>query len=92
MKEKLIEIKGSERKAIFKNLVDGHDHEVKFDALHVVPPQIAPAFIKKSGLADGSGFAEVDGFTLQHKKFANVWCLGDSAGLTCSKTAAAVFS
>jgi hypothetical protein len=38
MKEKLVEIVGSERKAIFKNLADGHDHEVKFDALHIVPP------------------------------------------------------
>ena len=46
--------------------------------------------IVTSKLADASGFVDVSKDTLQHKKYANVFALGDCANLPTSKTAAAV--
>ncbi|KAF2004993.1 sulfide-quinone oxidoreductase-like protein [Amniculicola lignicola CBS 123094] len=68
--------------------------EVKrhFDFLHVAPKNRPHAFIKESGLANGTGYVDVNEKTLRHKKFKNVWSLGDAAGLPTSKTVAAITS
>jgi len=60
-----------------------------FDMLHVVPPQTAPDFVRVSPLADAGGWVEADAATLRHPRFANVHSLGDVAGTTNAKTAAA---
>ncbi len=62
----------------------------KFDMIHVTPPQSAPEFIQKSPLANDAGWVAVDPGTLQHPKRKNVFALGDAAGTTNAKTAAAV--
>ena len=61
-----------------------------FDMLHVTPPQSSPDFIKASPLANAAGWIEVDPATLRHARFANVFGLGDAAGTSNAKTAAAV--
>ncbi|ALU89685.1 bifunctional protein tyrosine phosphatase family protein/NAD(P)/FAD-dependent oxidoreductase [Herbaspirillum rubrisubalbicans] len=63
--------------------------EVPFDMIHVVPPQSAPDFIRSSPLADAAGWIEVDQSTLQHKRFGNIFGLGDAANSPNAKTAAA---
>ena len=60
--------------------------------MHVVPPQSAPAFVATSELAHENGYVDVDINTLQHKKFSNVFAIGDAANLPTGKTAAAVFT
>lgn len=60
-----------------------------FDMIHVVPPQTAPDFIRVSPLADGAGWVDVDPDTLRHKKYDNVWSLGDVMNAPNAKTAAA---
>ena len=50
----------------------------------------APAFIAGSPLADKDGWVEVDKDTLQHKRFANVFGIGDCSSLPTSKTGAAI--
>lgn len=62
----------------------------RFDMIHVTPPQSAPDFIKQSPLADEAGWVAVDSATLQHPTHWNVFALGDAAGTTNAKTAAAV--
>jgi len=57
--------------------------------IHVVPPQKAPDFIRVSPLADAAGWIDVDPGSLRHKKYANVFALGDVANTTNAKTAAA---
>ncbi len=47
-------------------------------------------FLAKSALADASGFVDVVKETLQHKKFPNVFAIGDCTNLPTSKTAAAI--
>lgn len=62
----------------------------EFDLLHVVPKMGPHAFIKDSPLANEAGFVDVDENTLQHKTSPNIWGLGDAAGLSTSRTAAAI--
>ena len=63
--------------------------EKTFDMLHVVPPQTAPDFIKDSALADAAGWCDVDQTTLQHKRYPNIFALGDVTNAPNAKTAAA---
>ncbi len=60
-----------------------------FDMIHVVPPQVAPDFIRGSQLADQAGWCEVDHATLQHPRYPNVFALGDVCSAPNAKTAAA---
>ena len=71
---------------------DGKTHEVAkpFDMIHVTPPQSAPDFIKSSNLASAAGWVEVDPSSLRHIRYSDVFALGDAAGTTNAKTAAAV--
>ncbi|GAA5851813.1 hypothetical protein JCM8547_000064 [Rhodosporidiobolus lusitaniae] len=71
---------------------EGKTAEREFDFLHVVPPQVAPDFIKASPLADAAGWVAVDPATTQSVKFDNVFSLGDASSMPNSKTAAAITS
>lgn len=64
--------------------------EKSFDMLHVCPPQCAPDFIKNSPLADEAGWVDVYQDTLQHKRYSNIFALGDGCNTPNAKTAAAV--
>lgn len=64
--------------------------ETRFDMLHVCPPQKAPNFIRASSLADQAGWVDVDQASLRHKRYANIWSLGDVMNAPNAKTAAAV--
>lgn len=89
----LTEIDGPNHRAKFVGFGENNKDEVKeveFDMIHVTPPQSAPDFIKNSPLANSAGWVEVDKNTLQHVRYANIFSLGDSAGLPISKTGAAI--
>lgn len=92
-KHNLRAVDGAARTALFSVTdVDGNTREVakRFDMVHVTPPQSAPDFIKNSPLASKAGWIEVDPATLRHTRFGDVFALGDAAGTTNAKTAAAV--
>ena len=61
----------------------------RFDMLHVVPTQVAPDFVRSSPLANEAGFIDVDHSTLRHKRFDNVFALGDGCSAPNAKTIAA---
>ncbi|HML57139.1 MAG TPA: FAD/NAD(P)-binding oxidoreductase [Ferruginibacter sp.] len=67
--------------------------QMPYDMLHLAPPQAAPEFIRQSVLAipegAGKGWVDVDPETLEHKRFPNVYALGDVASLPTAKTGAA---
>jgi len=63
--------------------------EMPFDMIHVCPPQTAPDFVRSSPLADTAGWVDVDHGTLRHKKYANIYALGDVCSAPNAKTAAA---
>jgi sulfide:quinone oxidoreductase len=62
----------------------------QFDMIHVVPPQKSPDFIRTSPLADAAGWIEIDQSSMRHKRFANIFGLGDAGSTPNAKTAAAV--
>ncbi len=88
----LVEVDGPNKTAWF-NLkdADGNITKVakKFDLLHVVPPQTAPEFIKKSVLANADGWVDVHQHTLQHNQFSNIFGVGDVTSTPNAKTLAA---
>ncbi len=100
-----VKIDGNKKEIYFKFMAEGKNPEITaeinerlennlivmpFDMLHLAPPQTAPDFIKASPLANKNGWLDVDINTLQHKKYPNVFGLGDVADLPTAKTGAAV--
>jgi sulfide:quinone oxidoreductase len=92
----LKEIKAGTKEAIFDVLGESGsvgEFSVKYDMIHVAPPQSAPDFIKNSPLAVPNspyGWVDVNKDTLQHNRYPNVFGIGDASSLPTSKTAAAV--
>jgi sulfide:quinone oxidoreductase len=89
-KQNLIEVRASSREAIFHHVDSGDETIVKYDFMHVTPPQGPPDVVKQSPLANDAGWVEVDDHTLQHKRYSNVWSSGDCSSLPVSKTGAAI--
>ncbi|KPW87070.1 Uncharacterized protein ALO92_01370 [Pseudomonas congelans] len=89
---RLVAVDGPGKRATFiRTQADGSSETVEqsFEMLHVVPPQIAPDFIRSSPLADAAGWVDVDPATLKHRQFTNVHGLGDATNTSNAKTAAA---
>lgn len=89
----LIAINGPAKAALFSVTdKDGaaRDVEMRFDMIHVVPPQTGLDVVRESPLANAAGWIEVDPATLRHVRYPNVFSLGDAASTTNAKTAAAV--
>jgi len=70
--------------------------EQAYDFINVVPPMRAPTVVRNSPLpwTEGpwaaDGWVEVDRASLRHKRYANVFGVGDIAGVPKGKTAASV--
>jgi sulfide:quinone oxidoreductase len=92
---KLVAVDPGARKATFAS-PEGLRETLDYDFLHVVPPMRAPDVVKKSDLAwkEGGfapgGWLEVDKATLQHRRYKNVFGIGDINGTPRGKTAATV--
>jgi sulfide:quinone oxidoreductase len=86
----LLEVRPASKEAVFERLDNGQEVILKYDLLHVSPPQSAPDFVKQSPLASAAGWVDVDKYTLQHTRFPNIFALGDASSLPTSKTGAAV--
>ena len=72
------------------------DVTLDYDFIHVVPPMRAPDAVKNSplpwqeGALAADGWIEADKATLRHPRYANVFAVGDIAGVPRGKTAASV--
>ncbi len=83
------------RRATFES-PDGGREQLAYEFIHVVPPMRAPDAVRNSalrwqegGMAAG-GWLEVDKSTLRHRRFPNVFGIGDINGTPRGKTAATV--
>lgn len=88
----LVAIDGHAKVAYFnRSGPDGSSDTIKsnFDMIHIAPPQIAPDIIRNSPLSDSAGWIDVDPSTLRHKRYANIYGLGDATNTPNAKTAAA---
>jgi sulfide:quinone oxidoreductase len=89
----LVKVDGPAHKAWFSVSRESGEKEIvekDFNMLHVCPPQQAPDFIRQSPLVDQAGWVDVDQQSMQHKRYANIWSLGDVSNTPNAKTAAAV--
>ncbi len=86
----LVELRPERREAVFEHVETGERVTLVYDMIHVTPPQSAPDFIKESPLADAEGWVDVNPYTLQHVRYANIFALGDCSNLPTSKTGAAI--
>ncbi len=87
-----VKIDAADKVAYFRTDVQGVERTeaINFDFLHLAPPQTAPAFIKGSGLVNEAGWLDVNINSLQHKKYSNIFGIGDVAALPTAKTGAAI--
>ncbi|SHO55079.1 Pyridine nucleotide-disulfide oxidoreductase [Vibrio quintilis] len=90
----LTAIDGPAQKATFTQ-PDGVQETLDFDFIHVVPPMSAPDAIRNSELVwqEGSmagNWVEVDQYSMQHRRYPEVFAIGDVAGTPFGKTAASV--
>jgi sulfide:quinone oxidoreductase len=67
---------------------------VGYDFIHVVPPMSAPDMIRYGDLGwqegDFRNWMEVDQYSMQHRRYPNVFGAGDVVGTPLGKTAASV--
>ncbi|XP_063782075.1 sulfide:quinone oxidoreductase, mitochondrial [Pseudophryne corroboree] len=90
-KHNLIEVRADKQEAVFENLDNPGETKVfQYEMLHVTPPMGPQDVLVNSAVADAVGWVDVDKETLQHKKYPNVFGIGDCTNLPISKTAAAV--
>jgi sulfide:quinone oxidoreductase len=70
--------------------------EIGYDFINVVPPMRAPEAVRNSELRwqtgpwAAEGWADVERGSLRHKRFPNIFAVGDIAGVPKGKTAASV--
>lgn len=72
---------------------DDAEMTLGYDVMHMVPPQSAPDWVKKTSLADPAspaGYVEIDKHTMQHTRYPDVFALGDAGSSPNSKTGAAI--
>ncbi|MBD2763215.1 NAD(P)/FAD-dependent oxidoreductase [Kocuria sp. cx-455] len=71
---------------------DGVVEELDYDFLHLTPPHAAPRWVAASGLSSKTarGFVDVDPETLQHRRYPNVWAVGDIAATPGSSSGGAL--
>lgn len=94
-RQHLTSVNWSKSEVTIENLDTKKPLTVHYDMLHITPPMSVPSVLKSTpglGNPDLDDFVNVDICTLRHKKFPNVWSLGDCAALPTSKTAAAITS
>lgn len=70
-----------------KEIVSHADKVVlDYDFIHVVPPMSPVDALMESKLISKAGWLDVDKHTLQHKKYKNVFGIGDVCGIPMGKT------
>lgn len=89
----LSEVDGAGKQAIITDNANDTKDSIRYDFLHVVPPQSAPDWLKATPLADAAnpaGYVEVDKHKMQHVRYPEVFALGDAGSTPNSKTGAAI--
>ncbi|MDQ7045440.1 MAG: FAD-dependent oxidoreductase [Sulfurimonas sp.] len=61
--------------------------ELPYDFIHIVPPMSPVKALLESSLLSHDAWLDVDKYTLQHKKYKNVFGIGDTCATSLQKTA-----
>ena len=69
-----------------KQVIRSYDErEVPYDLFVTIPTNMGAEVIEASGMGDELNFVPVDEFTMQSKKWENVWLIGDASNAPTSK-------
>jgi sulfide:quinone oxidoreductase len=93
LQSEAISVNPDKREVTIADRASKTEASFEYDVMHVVPPQSAPDWVKKSVLADPTnpaGYVEIDKHTMQHTRFPEVFALGDAGSSPNSKTGAAI--
>jgi NADH dehydrogenase FAD-containing subunit len=85
----LIEVKYNEYKekiGVFKNVDSGAVIEKEFAGMSINPPHKTHKEALESGLTDQNGLIDVNPYTLQHRKYENVFSFGSATNLPTTRT------
>jgi len=63
--------------AVFKNVDSGETIEKDFVGASINPPSRQHQFLLDAGVCDADGQVDVNRYTLQHKKYENIFAIGD---------------
>lgn len=77
--------------ATFKCVETGQTIEKDFFTAVINPPSKPHNEIVQGGLTDSQGLVDVNPYTLQHKRFENVFGFGDCLGINTTRTQSAAF-
>lgn len=95
LKRNLVSINPEKKEAVFE-VPDDTNSEKKlletyqYDFIHVTPPMGPADCLLGSPISDQAGFVDVDKVTMRHKKYNNIFAIGDCSNSPNGKTAAAV--
>lgn len=76
----------------FKNVDTGATIEKDFTTMSINPPSKPNQFLVDAGVTDHEGLVDVNKYTLQHKKFENIFAIGDCISGKTTRTMAAGIS
>lgn len=83
-----------EENTTFKMVKTGTRYSIKYDMLHLAPPQSAPTWFQTTKLANqegpNKGWMAVDKHSMQSKFYPNVFGVGDVTDLPTARTGAAI--
>ena len=75
-----------EKIGVFKNVDSGKTIEKDFSGMAINPPNKPQKEALASGLTDENGLIDVNPYTLQHRKYENVFSFGSATNLPTTRT------
>jgi sulfide:quinone oxidoreductase len=72
--------------AVFKNVDTGEIIEKDFFSAVINPPSLPHEELVTAGITDKEGLVDVNPYTLQHKRFENIFAFGDCIGINTTRT------
>lgn len=71
---------------IYEKVSRSQEVTMEYDFIHITPPMSPVDALKNSKLLDNMGWLEVDKHSLQHKRYKNIFGIGDVCGIPMGKT------
>lgn len=71
---------------IYEKVSRADEVVIDYDFIHITPPMSPVDSLKDSNLLDNMGWLEVDQYSLQHKRYKNIFGIGDVCGIPMGKT------
>jgi hypothetical protein len=78
--------------ATFRDVDTGRTYEKEFFSAVVNPPSKPQQALLDSGIANAEGVVDVNPYTLQHKRFENIFGMGDCIGVNTTRTQSAAIA